>query len=135
MGIVPHFVLVLIFSALLLWFVDYFYCYVFGSVGQSCPTLCNPMDCSTPGFPVDHHLPEFAQTHVHRVSDAIQPSHPLSSPSAPASDPSQHQGLFQWVSSCYTKKLLCLESFIFLCIYLLQSFSLWLPWGTHIRLF
>ena len=62
---------------------------------QSCLTLCIPMDCSTPSFPVHHQLPEFTQTHVHWVSDAIQPSHPLSSPSAPA----QHQGLFQWVSS------------------------------------
>ena len=57
---------------------NYFYCYC--SVAQSCPTLCNPMDCSTPGFPVLHYLPELAQTHVHRVSDAIQPSHPWLSP-------------------------------------------------------
>ena len=56
----------------------------FSSVTQSCPTLCNPMNCSTPGLPVRHHLPEFTQTHVHRVGDAIQPSHPLSSPSPPA---------------------------------------------------
>ena len=64
------------------------------SVVQPCPTLCNPMDYSTPGFPVLHHLPELAQTHVHRVGDAIQPSHPLSFPS-PAFNLSQHQGLFQ----------------------------------------
>ena len=64
------------------------------SVTQSCPTLCDPMDCSTPGFPVLHHLPEFSQTHVHWVSDAIQPSHPLSSPSPPAFNLFQHQGLF-----------------------------------------
>ena len=70
----------------------------FSSVAQSCPTLCDPMNCSTPGLPVHHHLPEFTQTHVRRVSDAIQPSHPLSSPS-PAPNPSQHQGLFQWVNS------------------------------------
>ena len=70
------------------------------SVTQSCLTPCNPIDCTTPGFPV-HHLPEFAQTHVQRVSDAIQPSHPLSSPSAPALNLSQHQGLFQWVSSLH----------------------------------
>ena len=63
----------------------------FSSVAQSCPTLCDPMCCSTPGLPVDHQLPEFTQTHVHRVSDAIQPSHPLSSPSPPAPNPSQHQ--------------------------------------------
>ena len=70
----------------------------FSSVAQSCPTLCDPMDCSTPGLPVHHQLPEFAQTHVHWVGDAIQPSHPLSSPSPPAFSLSQHQGLFQWVS-------------------------------------
>ena len=64
-------------------------------VAQSCPTLCNPMNRSTSGFPVHHQLPEFTQTHVHRVSDAIQPSHPLSSPSPPALNPSQHQSLFQ----------------------------------------
>ena len=64
-----------------------------------CPALCNPMDCSTPGFPVLHYLPEFAQTHVHWVGDVIQPSHPLSSPSLPAFNLSQQQGLFQWVSS------------------------------------
>ena len=67
----------------------------FSSVTQSCPTLCDPMNCSTPGLPVHHQLPEFTQTHFHRVSDAIQPSHPLSSPSPPAPDPSQHQSLFQ----------------------------------------
>ena len=71
------------------------------SVAQSCPALCNPMDCSTPGFPVFHYLLEFAQTHVHWVGDAIQPSHPLSSPSPHAFNLSQHQGLFQWVSSSY----------------------------------
>ena len=63
----------------------------FSSVAQSCPTLCDPMNCSTPGFSVHHHLPEFTQTHVHRVGDAIQSSHPLSSPSPPAPNPSQHQ--------------------------------------------
>ena len=67
----------------------------FSSVTQSCPTLCDPMNHSTPGLPVHHHLPEFTQTHVHRVRDAIQPSHPLSSPSPPAPNPSQHQSLFQ----------------------------------------
>ena len=65
------------------------------SVAQSCPTLCDPMNRSTPGLPVHYQLPEFTQTHVHRVSDAIQPSHPLSSPSPPAPNPSQHQSLFQ----------------------------------------
>ena len=66
------------------------------SVAQLCPTLCDTMDCSTPGLPVHHQLPELVQTHVHRVSDAIQPSHPLLSPSPPAFSLSQHQGLFQW---------------------------------------
>ena len=70
----------------------------FSSVTQSCPTLCNPMNRSMPGLPVHHHLPEFTQTHIHRVGDAIQPSRPLSAPFSPAPNPSQHQGLFQWVS-------------------------------------
>ena len=73
----------------------------FSSVTQLCLTLCNPMDCSTPGFPVHHQLLEFTQTHVHWVGDAIQPSHPLSSPSPPAFHLSQPQGLFQWVSSSH----------------------------------
>ena len=73
----------------------------FSSVIQSCPTLCDPMDCSTPGLPVHHQLPEFTQTHVHCVSDAIQPSHPLSSPSPPTFNLSQNQGLFKWVSSSH----------------------------------
>ena len=67
----------------------------FSSVTQSCPTLCDPMNRSTPGLPVHHHLPEFTQTHVHRVCDAIQPSHPRLSPSPSAPNPSQHQSLFQ----------------------------------------
>ena len=65
------------------------------SVAQLCPTLCDPMNRSTPGLPVHHQLPEFTQTHVHQVSDAIQPSHPLASPSPPAPNPAQHQSLFQ----------------------------------------
>ena len=73
----------------------------FSSVVQSCLTLGDPMDCSTPGFPVHHHLPEFAQTHVHWVDDTIQPSGPLSSPSPPAFSLSQYQGLLQWVSSLH----------------------------------
>ena len=73
----------------------------FSSVAQSCPTLCDPNNCSTPGLPVHHQLPEFTQTHVHPVRDAIQPSHPLSSPSPPAPNPSQHQSLFQWVNSSH----------------------------------
>ena len=71
------------------------------SVAQSYLTLCDPVDCSTPGLPVNHQVQEFTQTHVHWVSDAIQPSHPLSSPSLPTFNLSQHQGLFQWVSSSY----------------------------------
>ena len=71
----------------------------FSSVTQSCLTLCKPMDCSMPGFPVHHQLLELTQVHVHLVNDAFQPSHPLSSPSPPAFNLSQHQGLFQWVSS------------------------------------
>ena len=67
----------------------------FSSVAQSCLTICDPMNPSTPGIPVHHQLPEFTQTHVRRVGDAIKPSHPLSSPSSPAHNPSQHQSLFQ----------------------------------------
>ena len=70
-------------------------------VAQSCPTLCDPVNHSTAGLPAHHQFPEFTQTHVHRVSEAIQPSHPLSSPSPPASNPSQHQSLFQWVNSSH----------------------------------
>ena len=73
----------------------------FSSVAQSCPTLCDPMNCSMPVLPVHHKLLEFIQTHAHRVGDAIQPSHPLSSPSPPAPNPSQHQGLFQQVNSSH----------------------------------
>ena len=73
----------------------------FSPVAQSCLTVCDPMDCSTPGLPVHHQLPEFTQTCVHWVHDAIQPSHPLSSPSPPAPNPSQHQSLFQWVNSSH----------------------------------
>ena len=73
----------------------------FSSVAHLCPTLCNPVDCSTPGLPVHHQLPESTQTHVHWVGDAIQPSHPLSSPSPPAFNLSQYQGLFKWVTSLH----------------------------------
>ena len=84
----------------------------FSSVAQSCPTLGDPLDCSMSGFPVYHQLLELTETHVHRLGDAIQPSHPLSSPSPPAFNLSQHQGLFQSVSSShqvtsfFTRKLL-----------------------------
>ena len=78
----------------------HFFWFCCSSVTKSCPTLFDPMDCST-RFPVHHHLPQFAQTHVHWVGDTIQPSHLLSSPSPPALNVSLHQGLFQWVSSSY----------------------------------
>ena len=71
----------------------------FSSEVQSCPTLCDPLGCSMPGLPVHHQLPEFTQTHVHWVGDAIQPSHPLSTPSLPTFNLYQHQGLFKWVGS------------------------------------
>ena len=77
----------------------YYNCYC--SVTKSCLTLCDPMDCSTPGFLVLHYLPDSVQIHVHWVSDTIQQSHHLSSPCPPAFNLSQHQGLFQWVSSSY----------------------------------
>ena len=71
------------------------------SVAQPCSTLCDPINRSTSGLPVHHQLPEFTQTQIHRVSDAIQPSHPLSSPSPPAPNPSRHQSLFQWINSSH----------------------------------
>ena len=82
-------------------FVSHIYMRYFISVSQSCLTLCNPMNHSMPGLPVHHQLPEFTQTHVHRVSDAIQPSYPLLSPSPPALNVSKHQGLFKWVSTSH----------------------------------
>ena len=97
----------------------------FSSVTQSCPTLCNPMNRSTPGLPVHHQLPEFTQTLIHRVSDAIQPSHPLSSPSPPAPNPSQHQSLFQWVNSLHEVLSYHLIIPTFLqCLVLMSSLSL-----------
>ena len=78
----------------MMWFLSLVYSQ-FSSVTKSCQTLCDPMDCSMPGFPVHHQLPELARIHVHQVSDAIQPSHPLSSPSPPAFNLSQHRGVFQ----------------------------------------
>ena len=74
---------------------DFMFMYQFSSVAQSCPTLCDPIDCSTPGLPVHHQLLEFTQTHVHQVCDAIQQSHPLLSPSPPAFNLPQHQGLLK----------------------------------------
>ena len=94
------------FTNILQWMLISFFTFYsssvqFSSVAQSCSTLCDPMECSTPGLPVHHQLPESTQTHVHWVGDAIQPSHPLSSPSPPALNLSQHQGLFQWISSSH----------------------------------
>ena len=91
----------------IIWWIIYKLCYSihlifsFSSVAQSCLTLCDPMDYSMPGLPVHHQLLELAQTHVHHVGDAIQPSHPLLSPSPPTFKLSQHQGLFQWISSSH----------------------------------
>ena len=92
---------------IIIWWIIYKLCYSIhfmfspSSVAQSCSSLCDPMDCSMPGFPVHHQLLELAQIHVHQVGDAIQPSHPLLSPSPPTFKLSQHQGLFQWVSSLH----------------------------------
>ena len=91
----------------------------FSSVAQSCPTLCDPRDCSTPGLPVHHQLLEFTQAHVHWVSDAIQPSHPLSSPSPPAFSLSQHQGLFHWVRSLHQ------VATVYSCFTMLLVSTLW----------
>ena len=104
------------------------------SVTQSCPTFWGPMDCSTPGFPVLHYLPEFAQTHVHWVGDAIQPSHPLLSPSPPALNLSQHQGLFQWVSSAHqVAELLELQLQSFEWIFRTYFLYNWLFWSCSPR--
>ena len=100
------------------------------SVTQLCLTLCNPMDCSTPGFPVLHHHLESAQTRVHWVGDAIQPSHPSSFPSPPAFNLSQHQGLFQWVSSSHqVAKVLELYCPIFQWIFRVDFLWDWLVWS------
>ena len=103
----------------------------FSSVAQSCPTLCDRMDCSTPGLPVHRQLPEFTQTRVHRVSDVIQPSHPLSSPSPPAFNLSQHQGLFQPVGFSHqvAKVLeLQLQHQSFQWLFSVDFLSDWLVW-------
>ena len=92
-GFLQHKTPLLLF--LTLWYLQ------FSSVAQLCPTLCDPMNRSMPGLPVHHQLPEFTQTHVYRVGDAIQPSHPLLSPSPLAPNSSQHQSLFQWVNSSH----------------------------------
>ena len=101
----------------------------FSSVAQSCLTLCDPMNCSTPGLPVHHQLPEFTQIQVHRVHDAIQPSHPLSSPSPPASNSFQHQSLTQWVNSCmrWPKYWSCSSQMPLLSLKLDSTFIFLLP--------
>ena len=102
------------------------------SVAQLCLSLCNPMDCSTPGFPVLHCLPEFAHTHVHWVGDVIQPSHPLSSPSPPALNLTQHQSLLQWVSCLHqvAKVLeLQLQPQFFQWIFRVDFLYDWLVWS------
>ena len=113
-----------------LWRMDCYCC----SVAKLCLTLCNPMDCSRPGFPVLHYLLEFAQTHVHWVGDAIQPSHPLSS-SPPALNLSQHQGLFQWVGPLHqVDKVLELKSGISVLLnwcFLHGSYET-LLWGSYL---
>ena len=114
-------------------------------VAQSCPTLCNPMDCSMPDFPVHHQLPEFTQIHVQWVGDANQSSHPLSSPSPPALNLSQPQGLFKWVSSSHqVAKVLefqlqhqsfqCIFSYVYIYVYIAQwNFTqLWKDWNLAI---
>ena len=100
------------------------------SGAKLCPALCNSMDCSTPGFPVLHYLLELAQTHVHWVSDAIQPSHPLLSPSPHALSPSQHQALFQWVGSSHqVAKVLELQHQNFQWVFRVDFLQNWLVWS------
>ena len=102
----------------------------FSSVVQLCLTLCDPMDCSTPGFPVHHHLPELAQNYVHWVNNTIQPSHPLSSPSLPAYNLAQHQDLFQWVSSSHqVAQVLELQHQPFQWILRTDLLKEWLVWS------
>ena len=101
----------------------------FSSVAQSCPTLCDPMYRSTPGLPVHHQLLESTQTHVHWVGDAIQPSHPLSSPSPPAPNLSQHQGLFKWQ---YAKGLTLILSVLWLSWQVLCRRFTWSDWNLEI---
>ena len=98
----------------------------FSSVTQSCPTLCDPMDCSTPSLPVHHQLLEFTQTHAHWVGDAIQPSHPLSSPSPFTFNLFQHQGIFKWVSSLtLIKRLFSSSSLSAIKVYHLHIRGYW----------
>ena len=106
----------------------------FGPVAQSCLTLWDPMDCSTPGLPVHHQLLEFTKTHVHSVDNAIQPSHPLLSPSPPAFKLFQHQGLFQWISSSHqVAKVLELQHQSFQWIFRTDFLYDWLVWSWSPR--
>ena len=106
------------------------YVWCFCSVTQSCPILYDPMDCSMPGFPVLHHLPELAQTHVHWVSDAIQPSHPLSFSSPPAFNLSRNEGLFQWVGSLHqVVKVLELQHQSLQWLFRVDFLQDWLIWS------
>ena len=99
------------------------------SVAQSYPTICDPMDCSTPGFPLHHQLPELTKTYIHRMGDAIQPYHPLSSPS-PAFNLAQHQGLFKWVSSSHQMaKVLELQLQSSQWIFRIDFLQDWLVWS------
>ena len=99
------------------------------SVAQLCLTLCNPMDCSTPGFPVLHYLPELAQTHVHWVNDAIQPSHPLLSPSSPAPIFPSIRVFSQWISSYQVANVLELQHLSFQWIFRVDLLKDWLVWS------
>ena len=102
------------------------------SVTQLCPTLCYPMNCSTPDSSVLYYLPEFAQTHVHWVIDAIQPSHPLLTPSLLSLNLSQHQGLFQWVDSSHqVATVLQLQHQSFWWIFRVDHLQDWLVWSPH----
>ena len=118
-----------------IWFLELPHCFC-SPVAQSCLTLCSPLDYSMPGFPVLHHLPEVAQTHDHWISDAIQPPHPLSSPSPPAFNLSQCQALFQWVSSSQVAEVLELQlqhqssQWIFRIDFLNIHWKDWLVWSS-----
>ena len=117
------------FLAFIWSFGIYFQYIQFSSVSQLCPILCDPMDCSMPGFSVHHQLPELTQTHVHWVSDAIQPSHPLLSTSPPAFNLSQRQDLFQWVSSLHQEaKVLELQLQLQSFQWILRTAFLWMDW-------
>ena len=119
------------FSTCQIFYLICLFCVFFCSVAQSCLILCDPMNCSIPGFPVFHHLPEFIQTHVHWVSDAIQPSNPLSSISPPALILSKHRGLFQWIKCQVANVLeLQLQHQSFQWIFRVHFLQDWLVWPS-----